>query len=429
MNVICGKEIIDIAEVLGIELNKLSEWELKKLAEQRLGYNQSAYISRSLSLLSQMTISHGETYDKLNEEYTKFEAERDLLEKQFLEFTFKNREKNALIINMQNDEKVFLEGDCGFDIFAKKQEIENALEVYQEKRNAQITSEKAPLITKITTEFYEQNLLSASALSNSEKLKAYSDIRNFCFKYIPVLAERNFRVESLHSDYPDYISKEVCTSFKENWIGLSRSYGVLSRGVSGEEKVYEVLRLFDDRIRILKDYVWGHEHDFIAITPYGISTIEVKNLHGNYVLTETGILKCVSSDKVKPKDVALQSKKHLETLRRNLNGCSAFSANVPLQEIICSAEPHFTIRDDYHYIPVCYYNTVDKALLPENTKPILTEKAMDAIEKYLRENRREAFKFDVFLPRGEIDSRTDFIKCFADVASGYIVAQKADNNC
>lgn len=360
-----------------------------------------------------------DTYGKIRKEKTNNEARMKKRE----EFLKKYADKSVLILSVDGERRKYLEDYCGFDIFAKKQEIEKELELYQGKRNARIKSEKATLIAKITSEFYEQNLLSATSLSNSEKLKAYSDIRDFCCKYIPVLAERGFRVESLHSDYSDYVSEEVCTAFKENWIRLSRSHSVLSRGASGEEKVYEVLRLFDDRIRILRDYVWGHEHDFIVITPYGISTIEVKNLRGDYVLTETGVLKCISSDKVKPKDVALQSKKHLETLRRNLNGCAAFSSNVPLQEIICSAESNFTIRDDYHYIPVCYYNTVDKALFPENTKPILNEKAMDAIEKYLLENRREAFKFDVFLPRGEIDSRADFIKCFADVASGYMTAQ------
>lgn len=360
-----------------------------------------------------------DTYGKIRKEKTDNEARM----KKRKEFLKKYVDKSVLILSVDGERRKYLEEYCGFDIFAKKQEIEKELELYQEKRNARIQSEKAALIAKITSDFYEQNLLSATSLSNSEKLKAYSDIRDFCYKYIPVLAERGFRVETFRSDYSDYISEEACTAFKENWIRISRSYSVLSRGASGEEKVYEVLRLFDDRIRILRDYVWGHEHDFIVITPYGISTIEVKNLRGDYVLTETGVLKCVSSDKVKPKDVALQSKKHLETLRRNLNGCSAFSAHVPLQEIICSAESNFTIKDDYHYIPVCYYNTVDKALFPENTKPVLNEKAMDAIEKYLLGNRREAFKFDVFLPRGEIDSRADFIRSFADVASGYMVAQ------
>lgn len=365
-------------------------------------------------------------YDEWHDTYEKAIKEKlasDERLKKRSAFLKKYSGKSVLRISTDEKEYKYLEGCCGFDIYSKKQEIEKELELYKEKRSAKIKSKKETLIAKITSEFYEKNLLSNPLLSNREKLKAYSNILDFCRKYIPLLAERGFALETLYSEYSEFISETMCNAFKENWIRLNRSYSVLSRGANGEEKVYEVLRLFDDRIHILKDYVWGHEHDFVVITPYGISTIEVKNLRGDYVLTETGILKCLSSRKVKPKDVALQSKKHLETLRRNLSGCSAFSANIPMQEIICSAESNFTIRDDYHYIPVCYYNTVDKALFPENMKPVLNEKSMDLIEKYLLDNRGEAFKFEVFLPRGEIDNRDDFIKCFADIASGYIVAQ------
>lgn len=363
-------------------------------------------------------------YGKIRKEKTNGEARLKKRE----EFLRKYSDKSVLTIKMNGEDKTYLEDYCGFDIFSKKLEIEKELSLYQEKKRAQIKTAKATLFAAITSDFYEQNRLSISSLSNNEKLKEYSALRDFCCKYIPTLAERGFKVESLCENYPDYVSSEICSAFRDNWIRISRSYSVLSRGASGEEKVYEVLKLFDDRIRILKDYVWGHEHDFIVITPYGISTIEVKNLRGDYVLTETGILKCLSSTRVKPKDVALQSKKHLETLRRNLSECPAFSLNVPLQEIICSAESNFTIRDEYHYIPVCYYNTVDKALFPEHKEAVLSKKAMDMIEKYLLENQREAFKFDVFLPRGEIDSRTEFIKTFAEVASGFMAAQNDVQN-
>lgn len=428
MNIVCGKEIIEIAKVLSIDLSKASSSVLQQVAERHLGeYDVMAYFDRTGELLRQMIYSHGDAHDMLVKEYDKLAAEYEFRKKKILEFELQNQGKFALIIKMKDARKVFLEGYCGFDIYAKKQEIQKELELYQEKRSVRIKSDKATVSTNIIAEFYELNLLSDSSLSNREKLKAYSDIRDFCCKYIPVLAERGFKIESLHSDYPDFISEDACSAFKENWIRISRSYSVLSRGANGEKKVYEVLRLFDDRIRILRDYVWGHEHDFIVITPYGISTIEVKNLRGDYVLTETGVLKCLSSTKVKPKDVALQSKKHLETLRRNLSGCSAFSANVPLQEIICSAEANFTIKDEYHYIPVCYYNTVDKFLFPKDGKAILNAKAMDTIENYLLENKQEAFVFDVFLPRGEIDGRADFIKSFADVASGFMTAQAEDN--
>lgn len=370
--------------------------------------------------LQEICSEYDAAYKKVQQE----QADAQARLKQRDEFLTKYANRPVLIVRYAREKKQYLEEYCGFDIFAKKQELEQELALYREKRKAQIASQKTPLIAKITSDFYEQGLLSAARLSNAEKQKAYAELRNFCCKYIPALAAREFRVESLYRDYADFISEESCTAFQENWSRVCRSHSVLLRGAIGEEKVYEVLRLFDDRIRILRDYVWAHEHDFIVITPYGISTIEVKNLRGNYVLTETGVLKCLSSAKVQPKDVALQSKKHLETLRRNLTGCPAFSAAVPLQEIICSAESNFTIQDNYHYIPVCYYNTIDKALFPQNASPVLNKAAMDTIEKYLLANRRNAFQFDVFLPRGEIDSRAAFIQAFADVASGWIVGQE-----
>ena len=366
------------------------------------------------------------------------------------EFMGSYHNKKLLTIKTQTGSYQYLESLCEFDVFAKKQEIENRLSEYKEKKRqekeaqkkadaearelhyqvylADIKFKKADYIVEIKTDFHETGLLCQPALSNSEKLDEFSALQKFCKKYIPSLGERGFRIESLHKKYPDHISEENCNAFRDNWIRISRTYSILSRGANGEEKVNDVLRLYDDRIRILRSYTLEkNEHDFIVISPYGISTIEVKNLYGDYVLTETGMLKCLSSNKVTPKDVAFQSKRHLETLRRKLNACSAFSLNVPLQEIICSAEPNFTIKNDYHYIPVCYYNTVDKVLLPENGKVVLNKKAMDALEKYLLENQREAFKYDVFLPHGEINSRTDFIDSFAEVASGYMVAQNTAN--
>lgn len=292
------------------------------------------------------------------------------------------------------------------------------------QRRAKKEQRRRTIYNDIIADFDRLELLQHQKLSNGEKLKEYSELKKFCSKYIPLLSDRSFRVESLLENYSKEIQKDACLEFKENWVRISRSHSVLSRGVNGEKKVYEVLQLFDDRIRVLRDYVWGHEHDFIVISPYGISTIEVKNLRGDYMLTETGVLKCLSSDRVKPKDVALQSKKHLETLRRHLRGCSAFSDKVPLQEIICSAESGFTIKDNYHHIPVCYYNTVDKVLFPTDGKTVLNDKAINAIGQYLLENQQEPFKFDVFRPRGEINSRAEFIKSFAEVASGLIIAEE-----
>ena len=343
----------------------------------------------------------------------------------FIEFLNANKERKMLFIktNIKTKSKYtradlpacyeYIDGLCGFDIFEKKQEIE----VKIEKKKQQSASKKSELRNQIIGAFDSENLLHHRALSTVNKYKEFSAIRVFCCKYIPQLSERDFDIDSLSKDYPFYISQDNLATFKENWIRMCRSLSALKRGIKGEEKVYEVLQLFDDRCRIIRSYTWDCEHDFIVITPYGVSTIEVKTLSGDYLLTETGILKCLSNDHIDSKDVALQSKKHVETLRKHLKNCVAFNESIPLQEIICSAEANFTIKDDYHYIPVCYYNTLDKILFAIREE-VLSATAMEEIQNYLLANQQEAFQFDIC----EIDSREAFIEAFADVASGFILA-------
>ena len=348
----------------------------------------------------------------------------------FIEFLNKSKERKMLLIktNIKTASKYtgtklptfyeYADGLCGFNIFEKKQEIEEKIQ----KRRQQVTIEKADLRNQIIEAFNAENLLRHNALSTVDKYQEFSAVRTFCCKYIPQLEDRNFDIDSLASDYPDYLSKEKLAVFKESWIRMCRSLNALKRGIKGEEKVYEVLQLFDDRCRIIKSYTWDCEHDFIVITPYGVSTIEVKTLSGDYLLTETGMLKCLSNDHIESKDVALQSKKHVETLRKHLKNCAAFNESIPLQEIICSAEANFTIKDEYHYIPVCYYNTLDKTLFA-NKEEVLSIAAMAEIEKYLLANQQEAFQFDIL----EIDSRESFIEAFADVASGLMLAENGNN--
>ncbi len=307
-------------------------------------------------------------------------------------------------------------------------ERENAVRELEEERRKiaikkAVDEKKNSYIELIKNKFDDLDLLRVQSLSNRGKFDEYVAVRKFCFEFFSLLSDHSFRIDEFYDEYSEYISYSSYVTFKENWIRMNRSYSALKRGIDGESKVYEVLRLFDDRILILKEYTWDNEHDFIVITPYGISTIEVKNLFGNYELSETGMLKCLSNQKVKSRDVAFQSKKHLEILRRNLKLCPAFNNNIPLQEIICSAEPNFTIKDNYGFIPICYYNTIDKFLLPNSCDEVLSAEQMREIYEFLLENQQEKFTFDVFLPKGEIDSRESFINAFSELAAVYMAIQ------
>ena len=405
----CGDDIIDIFKVESVIIRIASPIALYLLEREYFGKERDRVASK-------MIYSTGN-------ELKKYAEKAHEIDRKIEEFNEKYEGKSILTISLRGEEKKYLEGYCGFDIFTKKKEFDYAYAGYRK----QIQKVKELYISSIVDEFNSKQLLTSSTLTNKDKLREYTAVREFCFKYIPLLENREFKVDVLAERYPYHISKDACNLFKENWISLSRSCSGLRRGEQGEEKVHEVLRLFDDRYRILKGVVLGKcEHDFIVITPYGISTIEVKNLRGDYVLTETGALKCISNPKAKTMEIAIQSKRHLETLRRLLNGCPAFTSAVPLQEIICSAECNYTIKDHYRHIPICYYSTIDKYLIPAYKKIVLSPKAMIEIEKFLLANRGDAHKYDVFLPRGEIDNRESFIKNFADIASGYIVAQQAN---
>lgn len=308
---------------------------------------------------------------------------------------------------------------------AKEKKEAKMLELQRKAFLNSINTAKDHFSRQIKSEFIEAGFLQHNTLSNGEKLKEYSALRKFCIKYVPELAEPGFRLETLPEKHPDFISEESCIKFKDNWVRMCHTYNILKKGASGEEKVAEVLRLFDDQIRILKNCTIDHyEHDFIVISHSGIYTIEVKNLYGQYELTETGILKCTTRGNTKSQDVALQSKKHLHTLRRCLTKCNVYSSDIPIREIICSAEPNFTITDNYHFLPVCYYNTLDKILLPNSGKAVLSAEEMEEIEKFLLDNQSEAYKYDVFLPYGEIDSYDLFIENLADILSGLHIAKE-----
>lgn len=327
----------------------------------------------------------------------------DDIKEQFVDQVLEEKQKYEVKKINQKEKRIF-----------HKENLERLRDLLLER----IRESKEKHFSRIVEEFYQLDLLNKPTMTNDEKIKEYAAICEFCVRHMPVLRDRSFDLRTLRTDYPDYIDQSCFDAFFSNWQNINRSYRALVKGARGEKKVLEVLQLYDDRIHILHGYTWGCEHDFVVISPFGIYTIEVKNLYGEYVITQTGLLKSISCSMTKPKDIALQSKRHIETLRRNLRDCEAFSNDIPLFEVVCSAEPSFSVSDEYGYIPVCYYNTLDKILLPVGAEVVLSEENMLAIKNYLIEHWAPAFAF----PCKEIDNRDKFIQNFADVASGFYVA-------
>jgi len=71
---------------------------------------------------------------------------------------------------------------------------------------------------------------------------------------------------------------------------------------------------------------------------------------------------------------------------------------------------------------------VDKLLLKQDGNIVLNKNSMNMIKDYLLDNQQEPYKYNVFTPRGEIDSRDNFIESFSDVASGYLAVQEVNMN-
>lgn len=391
---------------------------------------------------------------KLRYFYENVSAKKQILEgNDYIQFS--NSKPRVLDV----DGELFFEFNnaCGFNIDEKykqlqelkeecKKEDQRDLERRQEECRQKLEKYRQELLERqklassdIIDKFNKMGLLLQPALSNQKKYEEYEALRRFCISYIPQLKEWNFNIGSFHDRYPHMITEKSCLIFKDNWERINRSYYELKKGIDGEDKVFNVLKLYDDRAYILRDYVWTCEHDFIVITQYGIYTIEVKNLSGRFVLTETGILEKIGETYSKPdKDIAMQSRRHRETLFRNLTKCPFYTPDIPIYDIICSAASDYTIQDNFRLIPVCNYNTIDRLIffredgtqltcLKENEK-ILTHDDMEGIRNYLLENQEDPYEFAVFRPKGEIDSRESFLESFAQIAGGLIAVQNSSNN-
>ena len=77
------------------------------------------------------------------------------------------------------------------------------------------------------------------------------------------------------------------------------------------------------------------------------------------------------------------------------------------------------------YYPGCTLKTQAKDLDKYARKSALALGVeMEEIEKFLLDNQSEAYKYDVFLPYGEIDSYDLFIENLADILSGLHIAKE-----
>lgn len=146
-------------------------------------------------------------------------------------------------------------------------------------------------------------------------------------------------------------------------------------GILGQERAAASLRLCSDivllpNIQLPSDNPeYSQEHDFIAISRYGILSIEVKNISAPYArITEQGEIISKNNYGITRKkgDVALQSRRHFASIRGVLNG-TRFEG-VPVKNVIlfsnnfCTVDNRFRFENGNKRIQDCYCNTVDEVI-------------------------------------------------------------------
>lgn len=288
-------------------------------------------------------------------------------------------------------------------------------EVARIQRKSAMNEKIKEIIAQVTNKFDESKLLQVSALSAKDKVKEYGRLREFCISYIPELKNNQAKLASVfNKEFQKYVDTAMCQCFDSGWAALSKAFFTLSRGIQGENNVEEVLSLYDDRIYFIRDFTWIYEHDFIVLAPSGIYTIEVKMLSDDYVLTETGMLKPLNDHNKMIINVVLQSRKHIETLRKGLKECAAYTSDIPIAEIICCADGKYTIKNEFPDIDVCYCNTLNKYILPNDVENKLTAERMAELKDFLLKNgEKKPHTYAVFGAQGDLPDKDEFVRNFA----------------
>lgn len=272
----------------------------------------------------------------------------------------------------------------------------------------------------IETEFNSRHLLTKDSLSLENKLKEFIKVRDFCLEFLPQLKSKNFTYDEYIGNYSYLINEKDYQRFENDWISINKSIFALERGIKGEDLVEKMLNIMNDRLCFLRNYQLGCEHDFIVFCENGIFTMEVKNFSGDHIIKETGLM-INKSNNMHEYNVAEQSIIHIETLRKNLIKCPDFNKNIPIREVICSADDRYTLESNFPEILVCYPTTIRNILFSKqfnkDNEYKLTVKEIKNIKKFLLENQEPHHTFDLFKPRGEISCRTEFINNFSMIVA------------
>ncbi|MBA2213612.1 nuclease-related domain-containing protein [Sellimonas intestinalis] len=195
---------------------------------------------------------------------------------------------------------------------------------------------------------------------------------------------------SLPKKIGDYYLTDI-QRYQESFLhnNIQKLEKIYEAGYIGEKKLYEATEILGDKIKILRNIRLKVddlevEHDMIIIAPTGIFTIEVKNLKGNYIIDEKGIMKNVTDRRKKIYNVVDQSRRHIHNLERFFSRISSYKFNI--YSIIVWANDNDRIKNKFKYIPVCYCNTLEYEIFSHKYKSVYSEKEVEYIYDILKNN-------------------------------------------
>lgn len=215
-----------------------------------------------------------------------------------------------------------------------------------------------------------------------------------CVKYTPI-GDSFEEIKNFRNKISDYM-----VNIKDEY---DKNKGIIMNGVQGEQAVEEILDLYDDEIKYLKNVRLEDkisvENDFIILSDKGIYSLEVKNFgkSGSYSLeiSRDGQWKKIIDDKATPmKDVGTQVNNHIVFTEKIINKRlkeMGFSEKIEIEPIIVIANDNVII-DNLSDLTIVRTSQI-YPIIKKGTKKY-SKKLLNAIEEILKSEKKSIKEYD-----------------------------------
>lgn len=248
----------------------------------------------------------------------------------------------------------------------------------------------------------KNNNVTEIRLNSNEQQERYTSEQKFkvCNDMV-ANAYRRFEQAGIRTDdygnITEFTDLPSAEKFRNYMSYVKNTRNIISSGLKGEREAYEAVSLICGEIRILRNIQtpaynsdYSVEHDMIVITPKGIFSIEVKNIHSHYAeITEQGMLVSKhTNNKVRTHDnVVQQSRRHYASIKSVLKGTkyefTKTTSVLLFSNDMCNVENKFNKDLSKNYINICYRNNAESVLVSPMDKTVLTTDEINEIADML----------------------------------------------